>query len=154
MAWTLNLYLSLSHHSYVFYTLFESILMFYWVLCQRVATRVSHFKGIKNTAKSANGRQPRPCGRPSPTEDEWQLNVWGSEAVQNAKGDRGKASQRQGRSWQGFSTSGEIVAWLPNAWRDRGTPSPSCPLVFQGDRFHSPFSTIKGCTFLQRNNKI
>ena len=63
-------------------------------------------------------------------------------------------SKHQGRLWQGFSMLGEIMAWPPNAWIERGTPSPSCPLVFQGDRFHSSFSTIKGCTFLQRNNKI
>ena len=123
--------------------------MFYWVFCRRVVTKVCHFEGIKSTAEVASGRQPRPCSRPSRRSTDAPQRSTISDRRWMAARRLGfwSGSKRQGISWQGFWTSGEIVAWLPNAWRDRGTPSPSYPLVFQEDHFPSPFSPIKGYTF-------
>ena len=79
----------------------------YREICQRstASTLRSTVATIDRYSSAVDRRDSRPMllsGRPSPTEDEWRSNVWGFEAVRNAKGDRGKASKRQERSWHPF----------------------------------------------------
>ena len=138
MAWTLQLYLSLScqvicilhfirfHFDVLLSPLSKSCHKSlslqgnkeYREICQRsIASTLRSTVAMVDRYSSAvdrrNGRLMLLSGRPSPTEDEWWPDVWGSEVVRNAKEDRGKASKRQGRSWHGFPTPGEIVAPLP-----------------------------------------